>query len=204
MIDQNGPRNPRGKLGLLAHEVRACTVCKQHLPLGPRPVIRVDERARVLITGQAPGTRVHETGIPWNDPSGDRLREWLGVDRDAFYNLDCFGLVPMGFCYPGRGNGGDLPPRPECAPLWHPRLRALLPQVKLTLLIGRYAQLHYLDTRGENLEQTVRRWHDFSAQGYFPLPHPSPRNTKWLRDRPWFEAEVLPALRLAVSRALAQ
>lgn len=204
MIDQNGPRNPRGKLGLLAHEIRACTVCAQHLPLGPRPVIRVDERARVLITGQAPGTRVHETGIPWNDPSGDRLREWLGVDRDAFYDLDRFGLVPMGFCYPGRGKGGDLPPRPECAPLWHPRLRALLPEVKLTLLIRRYAQQHYLNIGSENLEATVRRWQDFAAQGFFPLPHPSPRNTKWLRDRPWFETEVLPALRDVVSTALSQ
>ena len=203
MIDQNGPRNPRGKLGLLAHEVRACTVCAQHLPLGPRPIIRVDERARILITGQAPGTRVHETGLPWNDPSGDRLRDWLGVDRDTFYDLDRFGLVPMGFCYPGRSKGGDMPPRPECAPLWHPRLRALLPEVKLTLLIGRYAQQRYLSVGAENLEVTVRRWQDFVSQGFFPLPHPSPRNTKWLRDRPWFETEVLPALRKTVAKAFA-
>ena len=203
MIDQNGPCNPRGKLGLLAHAVRGCRLCAAHLPLGPHPVIRLDEQARVLITGQAPGTRVHATGIPWNDPSGDRLREWLGVDRDAFYDYQRFGLVPMGFCYPGRGKGGDLPPRPECAPLWHPRLRALMPTVKLTLLIGRYAQLHYLDTGKESLEQTVRRWQDFSSRGFFPLPHPSPRNTRWLRDRPWFESDILPALRAAVNQALA-
>jgi uracil-DNA glycosylase len=202
MIDQNGPRNPRGKLGRLARQVRACTVCAAHLPLGPRPVLRVDEHVRVLIVGHAPGTRVHATGIPWNDPSGDRLRQWLGVEREAFYDLDRFGVMAMGLCYPGRGKGGDLPPRPECAPLWHARVRALLPDVRLTLLIGRHAQLHYLGTRHENLEVTVRRWRDFAAHDYFPLPHPSPRNTRWLRDRPWFEQEVLPELRAAVDAAL--
>lgn len=203
MIDENGPHDPRSKLGLLAHQVRACSVCTAHLPLGPRPVIQVDESARVLIIGQAPGTRVHATGIPWNDPSGERLRQWLGVDRAAFYDMDQFAIMAMGFCYPGRGKGGDLPPRPECAPLWHARLRALLPNVKLTLLIGRYAQAYYLGTRRETLETTVRRYRDFLPQAYFPLPHPSPRNTHWLRQRPWMESDVIPALRDAVSRALA-
>lgn len=200
----NGPRNPRTRLGRLCTEIRACTVCAAHLPLGPRPVVRVDEQVRVLITGQAPGTRVHETGLPWNDPSGDRLRLWLGVDRDAFYDLSRFGVMAMGYCYPGRGKGGDLPPRPECAPLWHPRLRPLLPQLKLTLLVGRYGQLHYLGTRAETLEATVRRYADFLPQGFFPLPHPSPRNTLWLKRRPWFEQEIIPALRSAVKVALAE
>jgi uracil-DNA glycosylase len=165
-------------------------------------VLRVDERVRVLITGQAPGTRVHATGLPWNDPSGERLRQWLQVDRENFYDLDRFGVMAMGFCYPGKGKGGDLPPRPECAPLWHAQLRALMPQLRLTLLVGRYAQLHYLDTRSETLADTVQRWRDFLPLGYFPLPHPSPRNTRWLRARPWFEQEVLPGLRAAVGTAL--
>ncbi|MFP5358198.1 MAG: uracil-DNA glycosylase family protein [Gammaproteobacteria bacterium] len=200
--DHNGPRDPATPLARLAQEVRACRVCAAHLPLGPRPILRVDEGLRVLITGQAPGTRVHATGLPWNDPSGERLRDWLGVDRDRFYDLGRFGVMAMGFCYPGRGRGGDLPPRPECAPLWHARIRAQLPRLRLTLLIGRHAQIHYLGTRAETLETTVRRWADFSAAGWFPLPHPSPRNTRWLSQRPWFEAEVIPALRAAVAAAL--
>lgn len=204
MIDQNGPRNPRGKLARLAREVRACTVCAAHLPLGPRPVLRVDEAVRVLITGHAPGTKVHATGLPWNDPSGERLRHWLDVDREIFYDLDRFGVMAMGLCYPGRGRGGDLPPRPECAPLWHARVRAQLPSLRLTLLVGRHAQLHYLDTRHETLGDTVRRWRDFAGSGYFPLPHPSPRNTRWLRERPWFEEDVVPGLRRAVAAALAE
>jgi uracil-DNA glycosylase len=187
---------------LLAHQVRACTVCTAHLPLGPRPVIQVDEPARVLIIGQAPGTRVHATGIPWNDPSGDRLRQWLGIDRATFYDPRRFAIMAMGFCYPGRGKGGDLPPRPECAPLWHPRLRALLPNVKLTLLIGQYAQAHYLGARSGTMTATVQRFRDFLPQDYFPLPHPSPRNTNWLRQRPWMESDVIPVLREQVRQAL--
>lgn len=202
MIDSNGPLNPRSKLGRLCTQIRACSVCAEHLPLGPRPIVRVDESVRVLITGQAPGTRVHETGLPWNDPSGDRLRAWLNVDRETFYDLTRFGVMAMGFCYPGRGKGGDLPPRPECAPLWHSKVRALLPNLKLTLLVGRYGQLYYLNTKKETLEATVKRYRDFLTQGFFPLPHPSPRNTKWLRDRPWFEREVITALRSEVSKAL--
>ncbi|MGH8462102.1 MAG: uracil-DNA glycosylase family protein [Stenotrophobium sp.] len=202
MIDENGPHNPRSKLGLLVHEVRACTLCAAHLPLGPRPVLQVDEAARIMVIGQAPGTRVHATGIPWNDPSGDRLRQWLNIDRAAFYDTRQFAIMAMGFCYPGRGKDGDLPPRPECAPLWHPRLRALLPNVRLTLLIGQYAQAHYLDARSGTMTATVRRFRDFLPQGYFPLPHPSPRNTHWLQQRPWMASDVIPALREQVRLAL--
>lgn len=183
-------------------EVRACRLCADRLPLGPRPILRVDARLRVLITGQAPGTRVHASGLPWDDPSGDRLRQWMALDREAFYDTRHYGVMAMGLCYPGKGRGGDLPPRPECAPLWHPRVRPLLPELRLTLLVGRYAHLHYLDARGERLEQTVRRWREHLPRGFFPLPHPSPRNTLWLRQRPWFEEEVVPALREALAGAL--
>ena len=202
MIDENWPQNPRSKLGLLVHEVRACTLCAAQLPLGPRPVLQVDETARILVIGQAPGTRVHATGIPWNDPSGDRLRQWLGVDRETVYDARRVAIMAMGFCYPGRGKGGDLPPRSECAPLWHPRLRALLSNVRLTLLIGHYAQVHYLGGRSATLTATVQRFRDFLPQGYFPLPHPSPRNTHWLRQRPWMGSDVIPALREQVQQAL--
>lgn len=176
-------------------EVRACRLCAPHLPLGPRPVLRADARARVLIVGQAPGTRVHETGIPWNDPSGDRLRAWLDVDRDTFYDPAQFAIIPAGLCYPGRGRSGDLPPRPECAPLWHPRLLALLPRVELTLLVGQYAQAFHLGARRKaTLTETVHAWREY-APAFVPTPHPSPRNTRWLQVNPWFEREVLPALR---------
>lgn len=185
----------------LLEEVRACRLCADQLPLGPRPVLRAGAGARLLVVGQAPGTRVHETGIPWNDPSGDRLREWLELDRETFYDSERIAIVPMGLCYPGRGRGGDLPPRPECAPAWHPRLLAALPRVRLTLLIGRYAQAWYLGSGRESLTDTVRRYRDFLPR-FFPLPHPSPRNRLWLRQRPWFEQQVVPALRREVHRAL--
>ncbi len=186
------------ELEVLLREVRACRQCASQLPLGPRPVLRANRAARVLIVGQAPGTRVHETGIPWNDPSGDRLRDWLGVDRDAFYDDRRFAIIPTGLCYPGRGRAGDLPPRPECAPTWHPRLRALLPRIALTLLVGRYAQVYYLDSRRKaNLTETVRAWREYLPV-FLPLPHPSPRNTRWLRVNAWFAAEVLPELRARV------
>jgi uracil-DNA glycosylase len=148
--------------------------------------------------GQAPGTRVHQTGIPWDDPSGDRLRAWLGADRDVFYDERRFAIVPMGFCYPGRGRSGDLPPRPECAPLWHPKLRPLLPEIGLTLLVGQYAQAHYLGSRRHGtLTETVRAWREFLPE-FLPLPHPSPRNTRWLAVNPWFERDVVPELRARV------
>jgi len=181
----------------VATEARACTLCAAHLPLGPRPVFRVSATARLLIIGQAPGTKVHATGIPWNDPSGDRLRLWLGMTRDAFYDTSRIAIVPMGLCYPGRlANGGDAPPRPECAPLWHERLLAAMPAIRLTLLVGGYAQARYLG-KGAMTE----RVRDFAAYlpRYFPLPHPSWRTTAWERKNPWFTAEALPALRAAVA-----
>lgn len=179
--------------------VRACAHCAAHLPLGPRPVLRARASARLLIVGQAPGTRVHETGIPWNDPSGDRLRRWLGLDRDAFYDEARIAIMPMGFCYPGRDKrGGDAPPRPECAPLWHPRLRPLLPNVELTLLVGRYAQAYYLGkTAKGSVTDTVRAWRDYTP-AFIPTPHPSWRSTGWLNRNPWFERQIVPALRARV------
>ncbi len=185
-------------LRTLLAEVRACRACEKVLPLGPRPVLRASPTARLLIVGQAPGTKVHATGIPWNDPSGDRLRQWLGVSRETFYDEALIAIIPMGFCYPGRGKGGDLPPRPECAELWLERLLAFLPEIRLTLLIGQYAQAHYLkDRRRETLSGTVKAWRDYQPE-YLPLPHPSPRNRRWLRDRPWFEQEVVPELKMRI------
>lgn len=184
----------------LLDRVRACTVCAAHLPLGPRPILRVSETATLLIVGQAPGRRVHETGIPWNDPSGDRLRSWLNLTRDEFYDERRIAIIPTGLCYPGKlpGRGGDCPPRPECAPLWHPQLRAALPRIQLTLLIGAYAQGYYLGRRaGTSLADTVGRWSEYGPE-FFPLPHPSPRNLNWLRRHPWFETTVLPALRARI------
>lgn len=179
----------------LLTEVRACQHCAAHLPLGARPVLRAHADARVLIIGQAPGTKVHATGIPWNDPSGDRLRMWMDVDRHVFYDERCFAIIPMGFCYPGRGKSGDLPPRPECAPLWHQRLLEQLPRLKLTLLIGQYAQRYYLGVDAQkSLTETVRAWRNYEPR-FLPLPHPSPRNTLWLRRNPWFEDEVVVTLR---------
>jgi len=185
----------------LLAEIRACRHCETELPLGPNPVLRASASARLLIIGQAPGTRVHATGIPWNDPSGDRLRQWLQLDRDSFYDETRIAIAPMGFCYPGKGRSGDLPPRPECAPLWHGPLLAQLPQLQLILLVGRYAQEHYLERRRETLAERVQRWRDFAPR-YFPLPHPSPRNTLWLKRNPWFERDVLPQLRRRVTAAL--
>jgi uracil-DNA glycosylase len=189
-------------LSRIAAEARRCRVCERHLPLGPRPVFLVGARARLLIVGQAPGRRVHATGIPWNDPSGDTLRAWLGLERAAFYDTRRIAIVPAGLCYPGTGAGGDLPPRPECAPLWQPRFRAALPRLELTLLVGSYAQKYYLEgRRGRTLAETVRGYRDYLPE-FFPLPHPSPRNRLWLRNNPWFEARVLPALRRRVNALL--
>ncbi|HEX9808703.1 MAG TPA: uracil-DNA glycosylase family protein [Alphaproteobacteria bacterium] len=196
-------RPPRSrKIDSLLAEVRACRVCEAHLPLGPRPVLRASETARVMIVGQAPGTRVHETGIPFNDPSGDKLREWLGFGRDVFYDEARIAIVPAGFCYPGRKGSGDAPPRPECAPLWHPRLRAAMPGIALTVLVGAYAQAYYLgDRRGKTLAATVRDYRAY-LPAFFPTPHPSPRNKLWLKLNPWFESEVVPELRRRVHRLI--
>lgn len=182
-------------------EVRACRRC-EGLPLGPRPVAQAHRDARILIVGQAPGTKVHKTGLSFDDPSGDRLRGWLGVDRATFYDPSKFAIMATAMCYPGKGKSGDLPPRPECAPFWHPRLRALLPRLELTLLIGSYAQAYYLgERRGRTLAETVARWREF-APTYFPTPHPSPRNRLWLRKHPWFEEELVPELRARVQSLL--
>lgn len=185
-------------------EVRACRHCEAHLPLGPRPVVRMRPSARLLIIGQAPGTKVHESGLPWNDRSGDVLRGWLGMDRDTFYDAARIAIMPMGFCYPGRDpKGGDNPPRPECAPLWHRWLRALLPDIRLTLLVGQYSQTHYLNgLRQKTMTETVRHFRDYLPDGFFPLPHPSWRNMAWQKRNPWFAVDVLPELRRAVQTAL--
>lgn len=186
----------------LLAEVRACQVCAAHLPNPPRPVLRAAEGARLLIVGQAPGRRVHETGIPWNDPSGDTLREWLQLSREQFYDESRIAIIPTAFCYPGKGTHGDLPPRPECAPLWHPRLRAALPEIRLTLLVGSHAQAYYLGARRKRtLSDTVWACREYLPD-FLPLPHPSPRNRLWLRRRPWFETEMLPELRWQVRAVL--
>lgn len=189
-------------LDQLLQKVRTCRLCEAYLPFGPKPVLRAGAGARLLIVGQAPGRRVHESGIPWNDPSGDRLRDWLQLDRDAFYNEQRIAIIPTAFCYPGTGKGGDLPPRPECAPLWHPKLRSALPKVRLTLLIGQYAQAYYLgERRKKTLTETVRAWREYLPE-FLPLPHPSPRNQLWLKRNLWFEQEVVPELRWRVAKIL--
>ena len=185
-------------LDALLSAVRACRNCEQHLPLGPRPILRASKTSRLLIVGQAPGARVHATGIPWDDPSGDRLHAWLGIDKETFYDESRIAIIPMGYCYPGRGKGGDLPPRRECAELWLGHLLARLPQIELTLLIGQYAQRHFLGSpRKKSLTEAIRAWQDYGPQ-FFPLPHPSPRNTPWFKQNLWFEEQVLPALRARV------
>lgn len=191
-------------LDALLGAVRACRACEAHLPLGPRPVLQAHEMARILVVGQAPGLRVHETGIPWNDASGERLRAWMGIDPPTFYDASRIAIVPMGYCYPGRGSGGDLPPRPECARLWLEPVLARLPRIELTLLIGVHAQRHFLGARRQpTLAKTVAHWERY-APSWLPLPHPSPRNQPWLGRHPWFERELLPVLRARVERILAQ
>ncbi|NHN38524.1 uracil-DNA glycosylase family protein [Pseudomaricurvus alcaniphilus] len=188
-------------LDLLLQQVRSCQLCAPHLPLGPRPVLQCHASARILIVGQAPGRKVHDTGIPFNDPSGERLRDWLGIDRDTFYDPETVALLPMGFCYPGSGKSGDLPPRPECAATWRQALLAQLGNVQLTVVLGKYAQDYHLGKSSEPLVQRVRRWQDYWPE-LLPMPHPSPRNNRWLRNNPWFEAEVVPALQERVKDIL--
>jgi uracil-DNA glycosylase len=186
----------------LLAEVRACRACAVHLPLGPRPVVQAGASARLLLVGQAPSLTVHKTGVPWDDKSGEQLRRWLGVDRAVFYDPARIALMPMGYCYPGRGTSGDLPPRRECAALWHDKLLARMPHIQLTLLIGQYAQRHFLGkTARANVTDTVEAFADYAPR-FIPLPHPSPRNTGWFKHHPWFESDVLPALRERVRLAL--
>lgn len=188
------------RLADVVSAARACAVCAADLPLGPRPVLRAQTQARLAIIGQAPGTRVHESGVPWDDKSGERLRDWLNVGPDVFYDDAQVAIVPMGFCYPGRlPRGGDAPPRPECAPLWHARLLAGLPNVGLTLLVGQYAQRFYLGKqRGKTLTETVANWQTYLPD-YLPTPHPSWRTVGWQKRNPWFDEELLPELRRRVA-----
>jgi len=200
-----GDASPEDPFDRLLAEVRGCTLCAAELPLGPRPIVRGRPAARLLIISQAPGTLVHETGLSFNDRSGDRLRQWLGLDRAAFYDEARVAIIGMGFCYPGRDvkSGGDRPPRPECAPLWHPLLRPHFAAVRLTLLVGTFAIRYYLPDRSKfSMTATLLRWRDF-LPAYFVLPHPSWRTTAWERDNPWFAADLVPALRRAVTAALA-
>lgn len=186
----------------LLRDIRACTLCAAHLPHGPRPVLQASETARLLIAGQAPGRKVHESGIPFDDASGERLRDWLGLDRDTFYDAARVAIVPMGFCYPGKGKSGDLPPRPECAPAWQAKLAPHLRELRLTLAVGQYAQAWHLP-EASSLTEAVAAW-----RAHWPrllaLPHPSPRNNLWLKRNAWFERELVPALREQVARTLAE
>jgi uracil-DNA glycosylase len=187
----------------LLREIRACQVCEADLPFGARPVLSLASTAQLLIISQAPGSKVHQTGIAWNDASGDRLRDWIGLDRSVFYDEKRVAILPMGFCYPGAGeNGGDKPPRPECAPLWHERLLNHLPDRQLTLLVGQYAQRHYLGSgRKGSMTEAVKAFSEYGPQ-FFPLPHPSWRSLIWMRKNPWFEQVVIPELRKAVQKLL--
>jgi uracil-DNA glycosylase len=187
----------------LLADVRSWTLCASHLPLGPRPVLRGRPSARLLIISQAPGARVHETGISFNDRSGDRLREWLALDREVFYDESRVAIMPVGLCYPGRDTrGADLPPRRECAPRWHPPVRAAFSAIELTLLVGSHAIYYYLPgSRRRSMTETVARWREFLPE-YFVLPHPSWHTIRWLRDNAWFENEVLPELRSRIDRVL--
>ena len=187
----------------ILREVRACRICEGNLPFGPRPVVQLASTARLLIVSQAPGNKVHQSGIPWNDASGDRLRDWLKLDRSVFYDEPRVAILPMGFCYPGAGqSGADNPPRPECAPRWHERLLKHLPDIQLTLLVGQYAQQHYLGAaRKGSMTETVKAFSRYGPQ-LFPLPHPSWRSAIWMRKHPWFEEAVIPELRKAVRKLI--
>lgn len=182
--------------------IKSCTICKPQLPHPPRPVVTASETSKIIIIGQAPGRRVHDTGIPWNDPSGDLLRSWMGIGKETFYNTEMIALMPMGFCYPGKGKSGDMPPRPECAPRWHAELLEQMPERKLIVLIGQYSQAYYLGKlRQKSLAETVKRHTDYLPD-FFPLPHPSPRNRLWLKNNSWFDRDVLPAFRATVNHLL--
>ena len=191
-------------MNLLLNEIVRCRVCEKHLIHGPRPILTADPSSKIVIVGQAPGLAVHKSGIPWDDKSGDTLRSWLNLDKNIFYNPKAIAIMPMGFCYPGKGKSGDLPPRAECAPLWHHKLLDCMPEVTLTLLIGRYAQLHYLGDRNKStLTETVMNFKNY-LPNFFVLPHPSPRNNIWQTKNKWFSEIVIPILRQKVAEALNQ
>ena len=178
----------------LLEKIRSCEICKAHLPLGPRPIVAAHIDSKIVIIGQAPGTKVHASGIPWDDPSGIQLRKWMDIPNEIFYDESKIAIVPMGFCYPGKGKSGDLPPRPECAAEWHEALLASMPKLELVILVGMYAQKHYLGNHSKyTLTETVRNFQNYLPQ-YLPLPHPSPRNRFWLIKNPWFINEVVPEL----------
>ena len=186
----------------LLKTIRKCEICKGQLPFSPNPVLAASHQSKIVIIGHAPGKAVHHSGAPWDDQIGERLRTWLGVTAEHFYQTNNFAIIPMGFCYPGRGKTGDLPPRKECAPEWHPQIFSKLTDVKMTLLIVKYAQSYYLQEKlKKNLTETVRQYVDFQPD-FFPLPHPSPRNNIWLKKNPWFEEEVVPALKLRIKGIL--
>ncbi|WGK66320.1 uracil-DNA glycosylase family protein [Croceiramulus getboli] len=185
----------------LLQQARACTFCKEQLPRGPRPIVEASAQSKIILISQAPGAVVHESGIAWADQSGKRLREWLGVDEHTFYQTDNFSILPMGFCYPGKGATGDLPPRKECAPLWHPEFLKVLEHRQLVLLIGTYAQQYYLPKDGRNLTQRVQHYDEYLPQ-YWPLPHPSPVNHFWRSKNPWFEKKVVPELQKRIAEIL--
>jgi len=188
----------------LLADISQCQLCAEHLPLGPRPVVSAHQQAKLLIIGQAPGTRVHASGVPWDDPSGERLRQWLGLSSEVFYDSTQVAIMPMGFCYPGKGKSGDLPPRKECAPQWHAALLSQLPNIQLTLLIGQFAQRYYLDDEHKNLTERVQHWREQLASDAhrLALPHPSPRNRHWLQKNPWFERELIPQLQQRIRQLL--
>jgi uracil-DNA glycosylase len=185
----------------LLGEVRACTICETYLPHGTRPVLQIDPKAKILIAGQAPGRIVHESGVPFEDASGNRLREWLGVSREVFYDPEQIALLPMGFCFPGTGKSGDLPPRPECAPAWRNQLLSHLKNLKLTVVLGQYAQAYHFENSNNSVTELVKSWQKHWPN-MIPLPHPSPRNNIWLRRNPWFEIELLPAIQNRVKEVL--
>ncbi len=192
----------KNKFCTLLRDVRNCRICESFLPLGPNPVLQINPKAQILIAGQAPGKRVHETGIPFDDPSGDRLRDWMGISKEVFYDEKKIAILPMGFCYPGTGKSGDLPPRPECAEHWHKKILQQLTNIQLTLVIGQYAMKYYLrDTKCKNLTETVKNWEMYWPT-ILPLPHPSPRNNIWLKKNAWFEQELLPELKKRIIKLI--
>ena len=187
----------------LLREVRNCNLCEKHLPDGVRPVLQISPNAKILIVGQAPGRKVHESGVPFDDASGQRLREWMGISKDVFYDANQIAILPMGFCFPGTGKSGDLPPRPECEPAWREQLLTQIPHIKLTIVIGMYAQKYHFNKSKSTVTELVKCWKSYWPQKV-PLPHPSPRNNIWLRKNAWFESEILPSLRNQISEILSE